>query len=1810
MKNQEIKLFIQDEPTLKERFLILMNLLVNNQSESRLESILFFSIFYLQTITGFFSFQTGIFNSEKYTSDNILMNAQKIFRLKEVVMNNKNDFELLIYIFVFIIFFVTCYFIIVLFKTDRNSLYTTKFYITNIIIKFTYYILYNIILDFFSTLLCFGEENNLVIKDYSCSIGDHIIIFIIASIATLYVIFIVLFLQTYYIDAFYLSDNYYAQMSTKYNILMALNSILFSVMKSLIKKITNDIFLIVNFSVGIYLFYFYYQHIIFYDTIINNICGIFHLSYIWTSLFCFIVKHLSISEKGILWFLTNLLVICIYFNIKQKFENWLFCEIPYYKIENINHLLYYLRAIITMINKGLEVQSTKTRLTGIIQLHILECPNPKCLTKTKQKLYLPAKKEWSDRTKPFINDFVFLNNLIVAIMSYFIANNFYSPEMLINFSYYYLEVLGNLCLSINFLHKVELMKMSKQDIFTLERLKIAISNKLIEKLKKENEICNNLSDLNPSYFYKYDFFKRKFYNEIMLDLDLTEQFWKIFSKKENKSIIDFNQVFKISEKIMISKQNVEKLWEKLFNLYSGINEVFDFYCEYVEQINDDSFTKRELESIKRKNETNSDSINQNFYNLIFKNDTGIIICNGDNGKEGLIEKVNLEFEKIFKYNSNELINKDITILMPKIFASQHKEFMQNFINIGEKYIICTKEYYTFAKDKNNSIILIKLYIKIFPVLNDSIYFIGMILPEKIDDLIFIDSNFIIQGMSKKIQDKLKLKNKNFFNENEIPFYMICKNFINFYKIFMKGNKQQINDENNINECSESENNISQSLIMDKEEIKVEEQQENNIEINENIELEYEIKIPNFMMDFQKHTKKDLVVKNIAPETVIIEKSNLIDNTQLINEETLLISKEERNISFNSIENSNKNLISLNNSHPNLISNKSLINVNNTSNKSIVHIPNDNNNNNNNNNNNHLTPNFITPTPNPNNYHLSEKKKNNKIKFQSSLSNNSATVDNIFIQKLSLYKKLFSSNKFTELEEVIENDTKEENTLSYKFNFTFKKHNYKKEKICFVIRCIDNKSELNLNKNDDDSQNNETGKKILSQDNKFDTLKYCFEINSEEKNRINENIDNLDNYLYYDSEFQNTIFKYKEYIKKYSRVHGSQKQNKNNIMDDENASQSSAPGFNSDLSKLNRIFEIRENILKNNKSLNSLNYMFITALFFVFGAGIFSLFFFIIYNNVDKSLNKLDTLQTYFYIVENGLMQIISSLLSLLSLETSIYYNTDNITYQNYLNNPEEYFNSLLIKNINWTDDTTTKLILIQRYFSEFGNADYFWNLINITYPYINTFQGDNEAFPICITKCLVDASTLLHNLNYNQNISSYNNDQLHELIYLRFEAIFNSYDFIIPVLIEDNNYLLDYVVKKNNNKINQVWYLNSIYLVFVCLCFTVYLWQLMITNNYMGEGLEKIVKISQEKIDEMIEKVKTFKEKFMENIEKQNNNNTENIEDDISDSVEEESEGDLIKKKNTKNEEMNKISANVNNNNNPQLKRQESNDFNLDIKKNKKLNLQNTSYVHLTVIFIVCTLSCILLLLISRKVITTNIQIMKVQTYLFGKFASSSCLTVKLKCILLNCTVNNTLNCDSFIRSDLDNIYYSYLSHYPLLNEFYNKYYLLDACGSVFELNSENYINCYNDPLVNLINNTDTFIDMLKEKIENLLYEYESNIKINKNYNPFTLVSSNDYSMMEKIYYVFIIPVIDRLDDIILNSVNDELRKDKRLAIFVIIFLCSSMGIFIIYVKFSFLKKLDYFLNISKCVVKIIPSNMISMNQDLENWLEKMNNQN
>ena len=132
-----------------------------------------------------------------------------------------------------------------------------------------------------------------------------------------------------------------------------------------------------------------------------------------------------------------------------------------------------------------------------------------------------------------------------------------------------------------------------------------------------------------------------------------------------------------------------------------------------------------------------------------------------------------------------------------------------------------------------------------------------------------------------MRENLNIDNQNLFVENDIPFYMICKNFINFYKTFMKGKndikinyvESDVESESELNNSDEEENENINNVV-------------NNIEINENIELEYEIKIPEFMLEFSKIEKNLLNSKITIDETEINNNLNIKETyiTQTIEEE--------------------------------------------------------------------------------------------------------------------------------------------------------------------------------------------------------------------------------------------------------------------------------------------------------------------------------------------------------------------------------------------------------------------------------------------------------------------------------------------------------------------------------------------------------------------------------------------------------------------------------------------------------------------------------------------------------------------------------------------------------------------------------------------------------------------------------------------------------------------------------------------------------------------------------------------------------------
>ena len=1744
--NEEIILFYDNNFSLGERFYFFMDLLVSNKSNSRTEQICLFFIFYIQIISIFFDIRIKVFNPDENISDNILQYINHIFRFIGIISNHKTYYITIIYIIPIIMLFMTLYFIFVFFNTNKNSIYTNQHIILNLTIKYLIYIFYNIYIDVFTHLICFNSKYNDYIKDFSCSIQDNIILFLISFITTIYIIFIIIFILLFYSDSFYLSMNIYAETCTNYHIYLILNCFLLSLMNSIIKHITIELFLFTNLFISIGFFIYYIKKIIYYDIFTNHLCGIFHIVYIWTTLFCIIFKYVTISEKGLIWLITSILLSLSFLNFHKLLIQKIFYNEPYYNITNIDYLLYYIRRIIYMINSDSQDSEVKSVLTGIMQLHIIECQNKNCILKHKELLYLPKKNIWSDPKKHFILDDVFLSYFIIDINEYFISINLTSPELLINLSYYYLNVIGNIIQSIYYLHKVKQMKLKLQEKFFLKRLKIEISKKLIEKLKYPNEICEHLEELNPSYYYIYDFYKEKFYNSIFKDLELLKIFWKKFSYRENKLIINYNEIFKITEKIILCKIKIENLWKKLFSIYSGINEVFDFYIDYIEQINDDSFLKIHLENIKRKTENSTEHIHQNYYNMMFNKETGIVICNGENGKEGLIEKVNHSFEKIFKYTFDEMRGMNISLLMPKVFQKEHNKFMKEYIEIGKKHLLNEKGHHTFAKDKNNSILYIKINLKIFPILNKNVYFLAMIIPEKIDDLIFIDSNFIIQGMSKKLSDKFQISNKFFFMNYNIPFYMICKNFIHFYKTFMQDNienKNNSNQEFEINSFEQELDNDFSSEDINKKDI--------NIEINENIELEYEIKIPKFILDFEKISKVE----------------NLYDSN----------CDNEMNKKSTSLETINLNLTNIrsiqNEEKIPLISNSSLspIKKKNTLHPISSQIRYDTN----------IINEFLENKNIDNNYSI----KNNKL---SNIQINNFEL--IFLNKLQVYQNLFLTNKFSNLEDIIDIDT-EENSISYKFNFTFKKYNYHNDRICYIIRCVDNKNDNNSKFFSSESEGLTIGKKIISDKEKINNLNIIYKISNEEKKNLYNNINEFGSYFYNDIHFQKLLKVYKDYIKKFSRIHGKKKNN-NSIINDENSSQTSSSSFNSDLSKINRIFEMKENVLRNTKRISNIYNLILIIILFVIISGIFSVIFFMIVKKIHSGLKLVTLLNSTIYIIN---LRITTTTSSILSLKTLYAFNTNN-QYKNYTMNTfiedkREYFNFLKEKSILWCNSIIEMLNNFEGNLTQTANKYNIdlWEKIPQIYP-IFFPKNDTETYMRSLMNTIVISNSLLKLYYFNLDNYTIDNDEFLEYSYFIFNSIENNVNYVIPTALNKIDDILELFLKFNKEKIDNVYNSSIIFLLSVFILEIVYFFILYKINKYIAFGFIKIEKISQDNIETIIQKIINFTQQY-----KKRNEILKSMNDNFLDY-----HNEILSNQQTQTLSQNSNLQKIDNN------------FSLESKTYKKLSLFNYYYIPFPLIYILCIFLNIMLYLICQNAIKNNDSIIKMQTYLFGRFLSISCLTIKTKCILTKCKIYNNLDCEFFIQKDLTQTLYHSFKKFPTLSYFYNEYFLKDACAAFYdkEINEDKYKNCLNISMIKLINNTNSLIDYVKECQNNLIGEYENKLLINSSYSSFNIFSSETFKKMEGAFYNFVIPVVKNLEQVIIKAFNDFVQNEYNIAKGVISFFLISVIIFFFYIILFFIKDLEYSIKIAKNIFRITPSNIISVNQELENWLETINNEN
>ena len=1907
--NQKVFQFFNKETlSFKSKFYLLMDLLVSNQLSSSNETFIFIGIFYIQLLSGFFSKDINVLRIDGSQFDILFNYIEQFSRMQSLFINHYQIYKIFFYVITALLLIITIFFLIQCSQINRKTLYSFRLAILNYSVKLFVYVLYNIILDFSISAFCFQTNiNHPHFPKEQCSYSNNISHIVIACFMLIYSTIINIFIQFFYIDSLYLSNSPYAKISCNYELLMSVNSIIYSILLRQAKYLSSTLFLLYNIASSLFFFVFYVQRCIFYSYRTNVFGGIFHILYLWTSIFFMFFSFFDYDEVSIVYFFTSIVVVFLYTNLKNRLEDTIMFTTPYYKILNPYHLLYYLKNIINMINQTGKDPTVKSSLAGVLKMHALECPNKTCLSKTKAKIYLPITDEWSDRSEEVINDKVYLLNFVIVIMNYFIGRNYYSAEMIINLSLYYLEIIGNYCKAMYFYQKVKTMKLSFQEYFSFVRLEIAISKRLVSKFKQANDVCMKLEDLDVTYYFKSADLSQKLYEEMTNDVKYSLEFWKCFKMNQIDAnrIIDFNHIFYLTDNIRVTKEKVENIWRKLFNIFNGVNDLFDLYLNYTEHINDDDLLKRDLEEIKRKSETSADFIQQNYYNILFSQDTCIIIANGDVNKEGIIEKANNEIENIFKYKPEEVKGLNISKLMPNLIAKEHDQFIRNYFEIGEKKLLDKTDKKVFALDKDNSILLVRIALKLFPVLNDSVFFVSLITKENVDDIIFIDSSFNIQGMSSKLMKILQIGNKSLFHENQIPFYLICKKFVNFYKIFLSKSKQSKNknlktsDDIILSDCMnsattpfygnysarrettfENSGQFRQRMSIAQGAIKIKEQDDNcssaysskdnddkdhydnnatgligsnnnlgnsskrrnnkgqndktnsneetdNIEINENIELEYEIRIPQYIYEYALYqNKKDKRLELKASNLNALNDNNNIEDKEITANQVIAETNEEFGES--------DVLINEQPIKPQKVSNmkdfvsprreKTATNNNVNINVKLVSIDEYNTVNTGAN---YATP-FTTPNPNknflgvrtdkrPNTYitpgngsghsitpYLQTGGGNNFPKNGISSSynvlmalNKQTDEEKTFEMTLKKGKLLFDNGMFNELEDFIETSNKDSPMKDFKFNFTFDRIKYGNGQIAYVVRCIDNKNETGC-RSDGESVGEENDFQICRfRKEKNEALRFKYEIYEMEKNEIIDQYQNFIALSLENADFQKMLHLNKEKIRKTSIIHGHKKEE---IVEDENSSQTSQGSFNNDLCKKNHIEEIRSNLMKNVSNFYTLKYIKLVISLLFISTIIFIVLFCYDLTNIHTDLKMSSLMNVNLHQTTFWLSSLISTIISLRtlylhhSMQTSYEFALYIQPQSRYFEKMRELSYTLYSETINYFGEMEANM---NKYID---NSDYtFWGTQNVHYVYPGI--NNHESFPLIVNQLLTNVNSLLKHETFqvNEDINGVMDvTEKQYLYYLSYFVVENYYDNLLPHQIETLGEIPNQLQKKNRDRRKPIIIIIITYFVVSFVLNSIYGVLLYLTNKNMGEGLEKVTKIKLEKIEDTIKKIETFNELLTKYKDKEAiiSYNKETMKEFTkTNEITVAPETCQIHLKSPS--EQRKI---THANSSSSL----FGGFSSEGKHHKKLKMLTYSYYQLPVLVIIQACLLIPLYLITNVIIQNTNKLIDVENYMFGKLLISSIQTIEVKCMMSECTNSKTLNYSSLIRTSQISYMIQSMSIFESLYTFYVGKFMYNLCDAAYDSNSqyELYNTCMTNNTILSANNTDSLLKKIEEIVKNIYKDKQ--MKEGNEFSLLELYNTTYFEDLENTFYVYILPVCGRFE----ITVNESLEKYLQNKLGVIWGLCALLGVALmmlcIYIGIIFVKKLIHLLSVSRCILKIIPTIVINNTTELEGWIE------
>ena len=452
------------------------------------------------------------------------------------------------------------------------------------------------------------------------------------------------------------------------------------------------------------------------NTIIKRFNNFYSLFLFWGFVCLFILKIFKAWEigGGLYLFILGILLIfiyCIYY-MKNYTD---FLKLNYNELNNSTIFLNYIKAFLQITKQRKDTRDNSIILTSLIQKIEQRCTNNKCILKK----YLEC------LSNGFDSNYLLL---LFAQKLFKIAINQFPNDVLLRFNYI-------IFLSTQINQKKNALKelvLIKQSIICLNKnFNLYFCKKYIEEYNSTNSIDQEEEEDNNDIFQAMEYKSniKEFRKLLSKVSSLYYDFWSSLYSSHLLGTEDFKKLNDLGADLNILIEDIEKIFEKLCKIKKNDYTLFKLYESYVKNILNDkekyekyyNFSK----SLKNDNNVSNRVIDYTNYDLKIINKTDeyryLIISANDNNR-GIIMNMSLNICITFGYHKDELIGKNMNVLIPEIYHTIHDKIFNDkteniktefFENLSKKinYKPNILEFSGFGKNKSRY--LVPLDFKIF-----------------------------------------------------------------------------------------------------------------------------------------------------------------------------------------------------------------------------------------------------------------------------------------------------------------------------------------------------------------------------------------------------------------------------------------------------------------------------------------------------------------------------------------------------------------------------------------------------------------------------------------------------------------------------------------------------------------------------------------------------------------------------------------------------------------------------------------------------------------------------------------------------------------------------------------------------------------------------------------------------------------------------------------------------------------------------------------------------------------------------------------